>query len=150
MVLRLRESRSSLNAEEGLLVEPKKIFITTIAFILANSVNLVAFADQTAKPKAKAVVASWYGDEYFQGRTMYCGEKFNMNDPSIVAHMTLPCNTRVTFTNPENGKTVTAIVKDRGDFPKGRSFDLSHAAAQRLGYIKKGVTTLLVIVHTNS
>jgi len=89
------------------------------------------------------VKASWYGKP-FHGRTMANGQTYNMFDPKLVAHKTLPKGTRVEFTNPQNGKTLIATVTDRGPYIKGRSFDLSFAGAKYLGFVRAGVTTLRV------
>ena len=41
--------------------------------------------------------------------------------------------------NLENDKSVILQINDRGPFIKGRSLDLSYAAARELGFLKKGV-----------
>ena len=76
---------------------------------------------------------SWYGLEV-EGNDMGCPSygPFRMNDPTIVAHKTLPCGTKVRLENPETGKVIVAVVKDRGPYVKGRTFDLSAAAAEKL------------------
>ena len=87
-------------------------------------------------------VASWYGIP-FHGRTMANGERYNMHDPHIVAHKSLPFGTMLYFVNPENGKTLVATVSDRGPFIEGRTFDLSLAGAKNLGFRDKGITSLV-------
>jgi rare lipoprotein A len=88
--------------------------------------------------------ASWYGggDGYAcqmtaDGETM---------DPSAItgAHKTLPLPSYVEVTNLENGKRVKVRVNDRGPFVKGRIIDLSHAAAERLGFFGKGLVKVRV------
>ena len=39
-------------------------------------------------------------------------------------------------------KSVVVRINDRGPYVKGRSLDLSHAAAKRLGMINKGVSKI--------
>lgn len=56
------------------------------------------------------------------------------------AHKTLPCGTRITVRNDENGRTVDVTVNDRGPFVPGRILDLSTAAAEQLDYINQGIT----------
>jgi rare lipoprotein A len=92
-----------------------------------------------------AVVASWYGEE-FQGRLMANGEVFDKNDPTIVAHKTLPFGTPVILRNPQNGRTITAFVRDRGPYKKGRAFDLSEAAAHELDFKEAGVVRLEAVI----
>jgi hypothetical protein len=76
------------------------------------------------------VVASWYDDA---GNTA-CG--FHAADG--VASKTLPCGTNVTFAY--RGRTVTAVVDDRGPFVPGREFDLNQNTASALGF--DGVDTV--------
>jgi rare lipoprotein A (peptidoglycan hydrolase) len=75
-------------------------------------------------------VASWYDDA---GNTA-CG--FHATDG--VASKSLPCGTKVTFAY--HGRTVTAVVDDRGPFVSGRSFDLNQNTAAALGF--NGVDTV--------
>ena len=50
-----------------------------------------------------------------------------------VAHRTLPCGTKVTFKNPDNGRTITVPVVDRGPYVSGRDWDLTGGAVHRTG-----------------
>ncbi|HEY5317987.1 MAG TPA: septal ring lytic transglycosylase RlpA family protein [Solirubrobacteraceae bacterium] len=75
-------------------------------------------------------LASWYDDA---GNTA-CG--FHAGDG--VASKSLPCGTKVTFAY--HGRTVTAVVDDRGPFVPGRQFDLDQATAAALGF--DGVDTV--------
>ncbi|WP_338445042.1 septal ring lytic transglycosylase RlpA family protein [Pelagerythrobacter marensis] len=81
-------------------------------------------------------VASYYGRR-FAGRPTASGEIF---DPGrlTAAHRTLPFGSRVKVTNPRNGKSVVVRINDRGPFHKGRTIDLSRAAADELGLIRRG------------
>jgi rare lipoprotein A len=78
---------------------------------------------------AETVKASWYGPG-FHGRTTASGERFNQY-AMTAAHRYLPFGTlvRVVYT----GRSVTVRINDRGPFIKGRSLDLSKAAARRIG-----------------
>jgi rare lipoprotein A (peptidoglycan hydrolase) len=49
-----------------------------------------------------------------------------------VAHKSLPCGTKVTF--HYNGRSVTAVVDDRGPFAGGREWDLNQNVAGALGF----------------
>jgi rare lipoprotein A (peptidoglycan hydrolase) len=55
-----------------------------------------------------------------------------------VAHKTLPCGTRVTFRNPDNGRTVTALVVDRGPYVAGRQWDMTGGLCLALGHCYTG------------
>lgn len=81
-------------------------------------------------------VASYYGRK-FHGRLTANGERFNMN-AMTAAHRTLPFGSKVEVTNPRNGRTVVVRINDRGPFIKGRTIDLSRAAATKLGMISRG------------
>ncbi len=81
-------------------------------------------------------VASYYGRR-FHGRRTANGERFNMN-AMTAAHKTLAFGTRVRVTNARNGRSVTVRINDRGPFIRGRTIDLSRAAAQKIGMIGSG------------
>lgn len=81
--------------------------------------------------------ASWYGPG-FHGRTTASGERFNQN-AMTVAHRTLPFGSMLIVRNVQNGRSVQVRVNDRGPFVRGRTLDLSRAAAAKLGMINRGV-----------
>lgn len=81
-------------------------------------------------------IASYYGRR-FHGRRTANGERFNMR-ALTAAHRTLPFGSRVRVTNPRNGRSVTVRINDRGPFTRGRTIDLSRAAATRIGLVKRG------------
>jgi rare lipoprotein A len=85
-----------------------------------------------AKPQfqcdGKQVAATWYDT----GRLTASGEVFNPNGHTA-AHRTLPFGSRVTVTNPRNGKSITVVINDRGPFTKGVTIDLARGAARAIG-----------------
>jgi rare lipoprotein A len=87
-------------------------------------------------------IASWYGDA-FNMKATADGEIFDMNQFSA-AHTTLPLPSMVEVTNLDNGRKMTVRVNDRGPFVGGRIIDLSHAAAQELGYDRMGTAHVRV------
>ncbi len=87
-------------------------------------------------------MASWYGRD-FHGKKTSSGERYDMHGLSA-AHPTLPMGTMVRVTNLENGKHIDLRINDRGPFVKDRLIDLSYAAAQQLGYAKKGTARVRV------
>lgn len=87
-------------------------------------------------------IASWYGPG-FHGKKTSNGETFNTNDLTA-AHKLLPFNTRVKVTNLENGASVIVRINDRGPFTRERIIDLSQAAANKIGMIKKGTAKVHV------
>lgn len=91
---------------------------------------------------ARQMKTSWYGS----GELTACGEPFDRNDPTIAAHRSLPCGTVLRITNPENGKRIWVTVVDRGPYIKGRSLDLSWAAAKKLDFLEEGIAMLDVVI----
>jgi rare lipoprotein A len=99
-----------------------------VAMILADPVR----ADE-------CIIASYYGTE--SGSRTANGERFTGNDLTA-AHRTLPFNTKLRVTY--HGKSVVVRINDRGPFIRGRSLDLSRAAAARIGLIHAGVGKVCV------
>src|SRR5690554_1217692 len=87
-------------------------------------------------------IASWYGPG-FHGRPTANGERYNQNDLTA-AHPTLPMPSLVRVTNLENGRSVDLRVNDRGPFSKSRIIDVSHRAAQLLGFHRQGTAKVRV------
>jgi rare lipoprotein A (peptidoglycan hydrolase) len=67
--------------------------------------------------------ASWYED----GGSTACGFHAYYG----VANLSLPCGARVSFAYA--GRTVTAVVDDRGPYVGGRLWDLNQNTAEALG-----------------
>jgi rare lipoprotein A len=74
------------------------------------------------------VVATWYSS----GRRTASGHAFNSGGHTA-AHRTLPFGSRVTVTNPRNGRSVTVVINDRGPFTRGVTLDLARGAARSIG-----------------
>lgn len=87
-------------------------------------------------------VASWYGDA-FHGKLTANGEIFDKRRISA-AHRTLPMPTIVEVENLENGRVIRVRVNDRGPFARDRVIDLSHAAADQLGFTAQGTARVRV------
>lgn len=60
------------------------------------------------------------------------------------AHRSLPLGTKAIVTHLKNGKKVSVTINDRGPSVKGRSIDLSRAAARRLGIDQDGVALVRI------
>lgn len=86
--------------------------------------------------------ASWYGPG-FHGRKTASGERFDMN-MMTAAHPTLPIPSYARVTNLVNGKAVIVRINDRGPFHGNRVIDLSKAAANKLDFLKQGVTQVKI------
>lgn len=80
----------------------------------------------------RLAVASWYDD----GGGGACRAHAYYG----VANKTLPCGTRVSFRY--GGRSITAVVDDRGPYVAGRDYDLNQNSAAALGIISIGVATV--------
>ncbi len=88
--------------------------------------------------------ASYYAD-HFVGKRTASGVPYDRNKMTA-AHQTLPFGTKVRVTNLSNGREVIVTINDRGPFVKGRIIDVSRAAAQKLDFIKQGITDVSIAV----
>ena len=86
-----------------------------------------------------AGVASMYGYSHHGKRTA-SGERFNMHGLTA-AHRTLPFGTRVKVCREA---CVIVRINDRGPFVRGRSIDLSGAAAKAIGVAGLAKVTMLI------
>jgi hypothetical protein len=116
--------------------------------------NLAALAEPPVRPSHRTATAgpgiapavasrwhddhdvSWYGPGFYGGRTA-CGQAYTTTILGV-ANRTLPCGTLVTFRNPDNGRTITVPVIDRGPYVSGRQWDLSGAVCLALGHCYTG------------
>lgn len=95
-------------------------------------------APEKSQPQMQEGTASFYGhQDGFDGKKTASGEIFDA-DHLTAAHRTLPFGTRVKVTNLENGREAEVTINDRGPAVKGRIIDLSHAAAEQLGFLQDG------------
>lgn len=85
---------------------------------------------------SETCVASQYGvGDGYHGRRTASGARFNTyaQDPFTVAHKSRPFGSVLTITNLANGRSIRAVVNDRGPFVRGRCVDLGRAGAIALG-----------------
>jgi len=75
-------------------------------------------------------IATWYGPGLY-GNTTACGQKLT-RELVGVAHKKLPCGTLVEVSYA--GRSIVVPVVDRGPFVKGRTWDLTSAAAEQIGF----------------
>lgn len=88
------------------------------------------------EPFQQRGIASWYGQQH-HGRPTASGEPFDMFGLSA-AHPTLPLHSQVRVRHVASGKEVVVRINDRGPFTGNRIIDLSYAAAQKLGLVRRG------------
>ena len=91
---------------------------------------------EARRAKAQQGVASYYAAS-LHGRRTANGERYNHRGMTA-AHRSLPFGTLLRVTSAHNGRRVLVRVNDRGPFIRGRSLDLSGAAADRLRMRQRG------------
>ncbi|MDN3643593.1 septal ring lytic transglycosylase RlpA family protein [Lutimonas halocynthiae] len=113
-------------------------------FILCCFIGLsLFFSEANFAQHTETGLASFYSDN-LQGRMTANGDVYDKMKMTA-AHRTLAFNTKIKVTNLENKKSVVVIINDRGPFVEGRILDLSRAAAEKLGFVDKGVVKVKVI-----
>lgn len=88
--------------------------------------------------------ASYYASK-FHGRKTANGEIFDHKKMTAACN-TLPLGTWVLITNLRNGRTIKVKINDRLHHKTRRLVDLTRAGAQKLGFIKQGLTRVKVEV----
>ncbi len=103
----------------------------------------------TGEPAAAAqtCMAAVYTDGF--GRPLADGKRHSV-DELLVAHRTLPLGTVVDITLLATGKTVRAIVRDRGPFVRNRCVDLSAGTARALGVADVGRVKIEPVVASST
>ena len=101
---------------------------------IVGSVSQAEAASQCGK-------ASWYK----MGTKTASGERMNAS-ALAAAHRSLPFGTKVRVENLSNGRSVVVRINDRGPYSGGRVIDLTRGAAERIGMINSGVTSVKVTV----
>lgn len=116
------------------------ILITLVMALIALTLTSTVANAGSHKAKGRTANISWYGKTH-HGRKTASGKRFNMH-AMTAAHKTLPFGSRVEIINPRNQKRVIVTINDRGPYHGNRKFDVSRAAAQRLGMIKSGTANI--------
>jgi rare lipoprotein A len=112
----------------------------------AETIQAQAKTNYRKSPVVDSAVgwASFYSDRFI-GKKTASGEKFSQKKMTC-AHNTLPMGTRVRVTALKSGKSVVVRVNDRLHRNNPRLVDLSKAAANKLGFRKKGIIKVSVVV----
>ena len=87
----------------------------------------------------RPAVATWYDQA---GTTTSCRVKLERTTLGV-AHRTLPCGTKLEFSF--RGRSVMAPVIDRGPGDRRVSYDLTLAAARKIGFVSTGRGTVGVL-----
>ncbi len=115
------------------------LFFVVFSFVISlKAQDSITTKTHKGKAKIQYGVASFYANK-FQGRKTANGEIFN-HQKLTAAHNSLPLGTYVRVTNLRNKKTVIVKINDRLHHRNKRLIDLTKTAAQKLGFIKSGLT----------
>jgi len=95
-----------------------------------RSASVTSASPEVAVRVFKPGIATWYGPGLY-GNTTACGQELT-RELVGVAHKTLPCGTLVEVSYA--GRSTVVPVVDRGPYVKGRTWDLTSAAAEQLGF----------------
>lgn len=99
--------------------------------------SLFSFCIVSVFAQVQTGKASFYADK-FEGVSTASGEKYRHNKLTG-AHKTLPFGTKVRVTNLDNNQSIEVTINDRGPYVEGRVIDLSKEAAEKLGFLNKGL-----------
>jgi rare lipoprotein A len=121
-----------------------KLILLIGLFFTASSLVAVDTTEVKAKPKILYGTASFYSNS-FHGKKTASGEIFSQHKFTAACNV-LPLGTWIKVTNLRNGKSVIVKTNDRLHARMTRVVDLSKAAADKLNYVKSGLTRVKVEV----
>ncbi|MEI6946557.1 septal ring lytic transglycosylase RlpA family protein [Paraflavisolibacter sp. H34] len=87
-------------------------------------------------------IASYYADK-FKGRSTASGSSYSHGLMTAACNV-LPLGMWVRITNPQSNKSIIVQINDRMHKANKRLVDLPRACAEKLGYITKGITKVMV------
>ena len=99
---------------------------------------------RVSKPKLLYGTASYYSNS-FNGKKTANGEIYSHKKMTAACNV-LPLGTWIKVTNLQNGKSVIVKTNDRLHTRMKRVVDLSRKAADKLDYVKSGLTRVRVEV----
>ena len=122
--------------------------ILSLAFFMclnikgAYSAAICTNIDTLKSGKVQYGIASYYSDKFI-GKTTANGDVFSQ-DKMTAAHNFLPLGTKIRVTNLRNNKSIVVRINDRMHHRNKRLVDLTKAAAQKLGFMKSGITRVKI------
>lgn len=124
----------------------KSYFFCFLLILLSQEVLAQKKMNYRKVPVADSAIgyASYYSDRFIGKRTAN-GEVFSQKKLTC-AHNTLPMGTLVRVSEMKTGKHVDVRVNDRLHKHNPRLVDLSKAAAAQIGFVKKGIIKVSVVV----
>jgi len=127
----------------------KVCFAVIVALFFIFPVSVSAQKNKTEKKtETKKTTRVFYGQasfyaNKFNGRKTANGEIFSQKKFTCACNV-LPLGTWIKVTNLSNGKSVVVKINDRIHPRMKRIVDLSKVAAQKLGYVSRGLTRVKV------
>ena len=117
-----------------------------IVFLIAGIFLFAGHATEVnvVKPRILYGTASFYSNS-FNGKKTANGEIYSHKKMTAACNV-LPLGTWIRVTNLRNGKSVTVKTNDRLHTRMKRVVDLSREAADKLDYVKSGLTRVRVEV----
>ena len=113
---------------------------------LAPTPEPTAAPTRELPPVFESGIASTYGEgDGFEGNLTACGQIFHTHVVQV-AHKTLPCGTTLRIEVVSTGRTVDAVVTDRGPYVPGRIVDLSWGAFEQLDPTGPGLLPVNIYV----
>jgi len=106
--------------------------------------NAIEKKEDQKKKKVLYGTASYYADK-FNGRETANGEIYDGKKMTAACNV-LPLGTWIRVTNLYNNRSIVVKTNDRLHIRMKRIVDLSRSAAQKLGYIGRGLTKVKVEV----
>lgn len=103
------------------------------SYVGGLNARLARYVHPTGKCSgASEQMATMYGNgDGHVGKPVSCGGRLDTSRPTV-AHRTLQCGTKLSLTNPRNGRSVVATVTDRGPYTIA-TLDLGPATYRALG-----------------
>lgn len=107
-----------------------------------ESTTPVAVSTKTSVSQKLTGIASYYATRY-NGRRTTSGQRYNPQKMTG-AHPSLPLGTKVRVVNLTNDREVVVTINDRCRKRKHPFIDLSRKAAERLGFLGKGIAKVTI------
>ena len=115
------------------------LFLFTVSFTATDATR-----NTVSKPRILYGTASFYSNS-FNGKKTANGEIYSQKKMTAACNV-LPLGTWIRVTNLRNGRSVLVKTNDRLHTRMKRVVDLSRTAAEKLNYIKSGLTRVRVEV----
>jgi len=122
----------------------KLILSVSLLLITASLIATDTAKTTAAKPKIFYGTASFYSNS-FNGKKTANGEIYSQKKMTAACNV-LPLGTWIRVTNLRNGRSVLVKTNDRLHSRMKRVVDLSRSAAEKLNYVKSGLTRVRVEV----